>query len=326
MLNSSAKGHGSWHLNPRGERINIQLILQRAEILDYGIRIIRLCGASLRRVERRGREFFNVPIKLQYTGFFIELPANHLLADYQRRYPRYDKFLPHLARYLSPRDTVIDIGANVGDTLANMVESNRTAHYICIEPDDSFHNLLDQNVERMRSAITGLNVRTIKAFVGKSVSNVTLEGTGGTKHAVVNKGGSVRSFALDELILDASSVRLLKSDVDGFDWDVLDSSMAVIENHKPMIFFECQHDYEYQQAGYARTLAALEQIGYHDWIVFDNFGEVVLRTGDHTLIIQLMEYVRKQNSGKSTRTIFYYDVLATQKKDSGLIDKVLSEY
>ena len=268
------------------------------------------------------------PIKYQYRGFCIELPANHLLPKYQERHPRYDRFLPHLAKYIGHLDTVVDIGANVGDTLAGMVEQNPAASYICIEADDIFFRHLDENVNRIKAAIVDLQVRTINAFVGKSISNVSLAGSGGTKHAVADGAGNIKSMPLDEIlsVVEGINIRILKSDVDGFDYDVLDSSMVVIEEHKPLIFFECQNDYEYQKTGFARTVSALEARGYCDWIVFDNFGEVIIRTSEVALITQLMNYVWRQNCELATRTIYYYDILAVQKEDSALIDKVIKDY
>lgn len=270
----------------------------------------------------------NIPFTYRYKDFSILLPADHMLPIYQRDHPRYDRFLPHLAKYIVASDTVIDVGANVGDTLAGMTEANSTLNYICIEPDDLFFEHLTQNISRIKRAKNDLKVFAIKSLVGKAVSGVNLEGRAGTKHAVINSKGKIRSQPLDELLSDAphSTIRILKTDVDGFDYDVIDSSLSVIRSNKPLIYFECQLDYAYQRVGYEKTLFALESEGYCDWTVFDNFGDVVLRTRDMDIIIQLMNYIWRQNRGKSVRTIYYYDVLAVQSEDAALVDRVLAEY
>jgi FkbM family methyltransferase len=267
-----------------------------------------------------------LPIRYQYRDFAIELPANHLLPEYQKSYPKYDRFLPHLAKYVKPSDTIVDIGANVGDTLAGMAEQNPAPSYVCIEPDDVFYGHLEKNIARIKGAIKDLKVQTFKILIGKNISNVLLDGQGGTKHAVVNHEGGIKSVPLDELIASRSSVRIIKSDVDGFDYDVLDSSMAVIEAHKPILFFECQYDHDYQKLGYLQTLKSLESTGYCNWTVFDNFGEVIIRTSDLEVVGQLMDYVWRQNIGRATRTIYYFDIMAVQRNDSALIDQVLREY
>jgi FkbM family methyltransferase len=270
----------------------------------------------------------NIPLEYRYKDFSILLPADHMLPTYQRDHPKYDRFLPHLAKYIVAADTVIDIGANVGDTLAGMAEENSTLSYVCIEPDDAFFELLVQNISRIKRVKKGLNVRAVKSLVGKAVSGVNLEGRAGTRHAVISGEGKIRSQPLDELLADTphSAIRILKTDVDGFDYDVLDSSLAVIRRDKPLIYFECQFDYDYQRAGYERTLSALEAEGYRDWTVFDNFGELVMRVRGTDPVIQLMNYVWRQNAGKSARTIHYYDVLAAPSGDAALVDRVLAEY
>jgi FkbM family methyltransferase len=208
---------------------------------------ISLFSKIVMRLKRKIRHLSKFPIIYPYKDFAIKLPANHLLPEYQQICPKYDRFLPHLAKYATASDTIVDIGANVGDTLAGMAEKNSVSNYICVEPDEYFYKYLVENINRIKISITGLRIQTINALVGKNISNVSLVGKGGTKHAVIDNKGGIKSLPLDEMIPNTLNVRILKSDVDGFDYDVLDSSMAVIEKHKPIIFFECQYDFEYQK-------------------------------------------------------------------------------
>lgn len=280
------------------------------------------------RLRKKYRQFSKKALKYQYKGFFIYLPPYHLLPEYQEEHPKYDRFLPHIVKYINESETVIDIGANVGDTLAGMVEQNSTASYICIEPDDSFYKYLEQNIELIKKSFHDLRILSIKALVGNNVQNISLIGAGGTKHAILDGTGSLNSIPLDKLIPndEITNIKLLKSDVDVFDYDVINSSMPVIEKYKPIIFFECYYDYEYQKSGYCDMVRSLESCGYCDWTVFDNFGEVIVRTQDIETIFQLIHYIWKQKIGLSTPTIYYYDILAVQNRDSALIDKVLEEY
>lgn len=264
----------------------------------------------------------------RYNDFSIYLPANHMLPTYQKQHPKYDRFLPHLARYIRPSETIIDIGANVGDTLAGMAEQNSTASYICIEPDELFYWFLEENIQRIKLCKKDLQVQTINALVGKNISGVSLEGHGGTKHAVMNKEGGIQSKSLNELLEKTfyQNIRILKTDVDGFDYDVLQSSISVIHDHKPIIFFECQYDFCYQKEGYEKLFHSLESEGYSDWTIFDNFGEIIIRTNNLDAVNQLINYVWNQNIRRTTRTIYYYDVLAIQDQDAPLIDRVLADF
>lgn len=266
-------------------------------------------------------------LEVKYKGFSIFLPAEHKLPEYQQRHVKYDQFLPHLAKYMEDLSTVIDVGANCGDTLAGMCQENDRLKYICIEPDDTFFEYLNINICLIKDALKGLDVTAVKSLVGQSISNVSLKGVGGTRHAVVG-AGNTKSDSLDSILDDLSptQVKLLKTDVDGFDWDVIDSSRHLLSSSQPMVFFECQFEDEYQKAKFKETISWLKENGYEDWTVFDNFGEVMARTQNIEIIFQLMEYVWRQNQKVATRTIYYYDILAASSQDSQLIDAALKEY
>lgn len=248
------------------------------------------------------------------------------MPEYRTSHSRYDTFLPHLAKHVSPDETIIDVGANVGDTLASMVEYNSASKYVCIEPDDDFYNYLLVNVSRIKVAVPELQVQTVKSLIGKNILIASLEGSGGTKSAVVDKQGTIKSTPLDDILLKTKKIRILKSDVDGYDYDVLDSAMDIIKSHKPLIFFECQWKFAFLYVGYCKVIDKLKSLGYCDWTIFDNFGEVIVRTQDTDILIQLMEYVQRQNAGITTRTIHYFDVLTVHASDSYSVNQALDEY
>ena len=76
-------------------------------------------------------------------------------------------------------------------------------------------------------------------------------------------------------------ILLLKSDVDGFDYDVLNSALARIEKDCPMLYFEAAFDFDYQLVRYLEILRTLQQIGYGQWVIFDNFGLKILGNVRH---------------------------------------------
>jgi FkbM family methyltransferase len=271
----------------------------------------------------------NLGKSIQFQDFKIELPSNHLLPHFQSTFLKYDKFLPHLVKHFEDGGCVIDVGANVGDSLAAMVSVNSSLHYVCIEPDSHFFNYLKKNAELMKKAYPELRIDLIQEFVGKELSTVHLEGSGGTKHAVSDPTGPIISRELDAILAEISNlevVRLLKSDVDGFDYDVLNSARAIIKRHLPMIYFECQYDFQYQKESFAKCIVQLEASGYTFWTLFDNFGERLLQTQDSGIILQLLDYVWNQNIGNATRTIYYFDILVCQEKDLSFAKSVISSY
>lgn len=126
--------------------------------------------------------------------------------------------------------------------------------------------------------------------------------------------------------MDSGRVELLKSDVDGFDYDVLDSAAKLIAEHLPILFFECHFGDLYQKEGYRKTIAGLQGGGYCAWVVFDNYGDVVLRTGEVDILFQLFDYVDRQNAGLTSRTIRYFDVMAGTARHDELLTTSVSSY
>lgn len=271
----------------------------------------------------------NFDIEHQYQNFSISLPPGHMLPIYQRDHIKYDRFLPHLCRYIESNKTVLDIGANVGDTLAAMIEKNPALEYVCVEPDDEFFSYLEKNIKKIEKSIPSASIKSVKALIGKYIENATLEGSSGTKHAITAQQFiGQKSVELDDLISDLtiSNISLLKSDVDGYDWDVINSAELLLRKQHPLIFFECQYESELQKENYIKTINFLGSIGYCDWTIFDNFGSVIIRTGDIECIFQMMNYIWAQNCKQATRTIFYYDILAATNAELSIVDKALNDY
>src|ERR1700723_972882 len=122
-------------------------------LINLMIRNSKIALRTGLRVLRQGvRSLLGMKTEYRYRNFSIRLPADHLLPFYQSMYGTYDKFLPHLVRYLEPQATVIDVGANCGDTLAGMYDANDRLNYICVEPDEVFFRYLSENAARMRNS------------------------------------------------------------------------------------------------------------------------------------------------------------------------------
>ena len=276
---------------------------------------------------RNSNLFKNVTRIYNYKNFSILLPLKHMLPDYQKANPKYDKLLPIISKYINQNEMIIDIGANVGDTLAAMVDENPNPIYLCIEPEDEFYSYLLRNVDIIQKKIPNLKVHLLKQFVGNSITNVSLDKKGGSAKANLTSG-NIKSKTLDNILNDFQNIEkinLLKVDTDGFDYDVLESSLKTIEKHKPILFFECYYELEYQKTNYKSIIKKLQSLGYFHWTLFDNYGEIIITTQNLETIYSLMEYVWKQNLGKTSRTIFYYDLLVCCDNNKEIVDNVIKE-
>ena len=87
---------------------------------------------------QRLRIFFSINQKIKIGRLLLTLPPYHLFSLYKKRYKKYDNFLVHLAKNLKNKDSLIDVGANVGDTLFQIISKNNNFNYYCIEGDKFF--------------------------------------------------------------------------------------------------------------------------------------------------------------------------------------------
>ena len=266
--------------------------------------------------------------------YSIKLPYGHNLPGFQRNHPKYDRFLPHLAKYLPSGSCVVDVGANCADTFAGMFNENPSLNFICVEADDFFFSYLEKNVKSILSAAGQKSeVRLVKSLAGAELSSVVMTGVGGTKHAVPlagNDASALSATPLDEILniqqVSSSQVSLVKTDTDGYDYDVINSANSLTRNSSPLLFMECQYETRGQFLDYKKMISSLEKCNYSQWAVFDNFGALMLVAQNSSQVYSLMDYTWQQNNGSATRTIFYLDILAGKENSKDLIEKCLSEY
>ena len=292
-------------------------------------------------LKQRVRVALNIPVQLAFPAFSIELPPDHLLPSMLRAYPRYDRFLPHLATYLDAGDVVFDVGANCGDTLAAMCSANPALSFVCIEPEATFFSYLARNARRITAALPETSVKLVQSLVGLRAAASVLQGDGGTKTArAVSEGGTAApagevhlAARLDEIVrgqqgLAPERFRLLKSDVDGYDYDVIASAGALLDNERLLIFFECYAENDEQRVGYLRLFDALAARGYRHFIFFDNFGNVLqhVASADVAAAQRQLRDVWQDSAPGSAKAIFYLDVLACRERDAALVSRIVQEF
>ncbi len=140
---------------------------------------------------RKLRIFLKIDQKIFIIDQELILPPGHLLSLYNYLYPEYDEFILKLVKNLNKNDSVIDIGANVGDTLARLVSSNSKPKYYSIEADEYFFKYLKKNNEKITSN-TQSRITLIKELVGIDLIGSLSETTSGTKSLVENNNGDLK--------------------------------------------------------------------------------------------------------------------------------------
>ena len=188
--------------------------------------------------------------------------------------------------------SIIDIGANVGDTLVGLIASNSKLNYYSIEAYEYFFKYLKRNKEKIKLN-TQTKIKIIQELVGLNLIGHLSDTSGGTKSLIESNNG-LKTKKLDEIILEHSieNIALIKVDVDGYDYNVLLSGMNQIKKYKPILFFEYMITNE---LGYIDFINKLNEIGYRNWTALNNYGTIICGDKSYVDILNLIKSEKKNN-------------------------------
>jgi FkbM family methyltransferase len=256
----------------------------------------------------------------------IELPAGHLLPYYQQQHRLYDRFPPFLASICPKDHWIIDVGANVGDTTAAMIQ-NTEGHVLAIEGHPPFFELLKKNIHSFPLEMQD-RIHITKALVGTQTATGDLVASNGTAKIVQGYNSEMRS--LDSILetehIAPQSVAVLKTDTDGSDSDVLLSASRLLTEGSAVLYFENQFENDLQLEQFESMYAAIGEFGYTLFSVFDNFGNLLLDIAPPYFLSSLNRYLKVQNTKSATRTVYYYDVLAYKPTQAEVAAVLTSRY
>jgi FkbM family methyltransferase len=255
----------------------------------------------------------------------IVLPADHALDRYQTVYKKYDRALGEIARLISgkyPGFCAIDIGANVGDSAA-LISTHQEVAILCIEGGLPFVPFLLENARRL-----GPQVEIEIAFIGDDAStdrlvlDVDPAGTAKLVPGALTGGVEIKSLAS---ILAKSprfaSPKLLKIDTDGFDFQIITSSVDLIGKLRPVVFYEyAPFLREHGIVEGLQSIRSLVDAGYAHFIVYDNFGNYLIHldTEDMAQFVDLNVFLASSRANETT--VGYFDVCAFVPEDRDLFE------
>jgi len=126
----------------------------------------------------RAQEILGHVIELEQDGRRCRLVAtpDHQLGVNRKKYPLYDRRLPKLAQMLAeavPAGLMIDVGANIGDSIALWRLAGCQADVVALEPSEVFFALLQENQRLSPELFRG--VRAVRAFVGEGDEALVLD-------------------------------------------------------------------------------------------------------------------------------------------------------
>lgn len=222
-------------------------------------------------------------VRRNVQGVELYLPWSHLLPDYARSCPTYGQNLVRLAaelHRLAPEGAgplrVLDVGANIGDSAAQILAST-DAEVLCVEGDPYWADYLRLNLADNPHATIAQVLLTAERGEWGAASPVRVRGT---THFVQDAAGpeAMPAVSVRELRTqhpDFDRLDLVKSDTDGFDAILVPAIAQTWADSGPVLFFE--FDPILTRAADSRDpnemWTRLADLGYTRLAIWDNGGD-----------------------------------------------------
>lgn len=268
---------------------------------------------------------FKKEVFITVAGYKIKAPViNPLIITYKE----INDFGNEIARIASsvyqkyPSSCFLDIGANIGDTVAT-IKSVTDAPIISIEGDDFTFYYLQENTKQFT------NVTLFKNYLGEKEETITftVAKKGWNSTLIPDKNGSqqITLTTLDNLLEKNFSTipqfKFLKLDTEGYDTIILRGSYRLLALTKPVLYFEYNQDNmaAINEEGLS-TLSQLQNFGYETILFFDDKGRYILSTtlNQHQVISELNNYADGKHG-----LIYYYNLCIFHKEDADMAKQII---
>ena len=262
------------------------------------------------------------PVRHRMGRFVLEMPFSHnLWIDDTASPGRFDNLVRICERVRAARKdfTFIDIGANVGDTVAAL-RSAADFPVLAIEGDREFYSYLERNMQFIP------DVSTFHGLLGEAPASLPVKlvtNYAGSKQVAAQAAGSeeLRFYILNEVLEKNPrfwQARMVKIDTDGFDCKIMRGAADWLKGEGPVLFFEYDphHLAEQGDDGFS-IFGQLRDWGYEGMLVYDGKGDYMFSLGltEERLVKELHIYFL----GRGSRT--YANLCLFQLNDSRLFEE-----
>jgi FkbM family methyltransferase len=240
--------------------------------------------SPLDRARRVLLRFSDPVISNRVGNSVLRMPLSHDLPHHQKTFPNYSLNLGRIAgivRAARPDLAAVDVGANVGDSVA-ILRSSGPLPVLAIEGNRHYFELLHENASAL-----GPHLYLRCAMVGTApAGGGAMHEYGGSAYYVEGKedGSPVPFVTLTTLINETPELAgrklLIKVDTDGLDGKILKSEEQLLASRRPVVFFEYDpfHFQRYGDDGFA-VFDTFRRAGYTDLMVYENTGEYRMSLG-----------------------------------------------
>lgn len=263
-------------------------------------------------------------------GVRMVLPWSHRLPDYASGDSEYGQNLVRLAERLArPGEplTVLDIGANVGDSALQILAA-ADARVLCVEADEFYLEFLDLNVgDDPRVTV----VPALLAAEESAGTSMTAVRVGGTTRFTADAEPSAAADAPVTPTMTAAELRrghpefdrlrLAKSDTDGYDVALVPAIAEAWADRSPVLFFE--YDLRLSRLAGTDALGVWERLGalgYDEVAVWGNDGLPIglfpverMRAESSAIDLPLR---RRPLFSRGQAPVLYWDVALAHRDDA----------
>lgn len=278
----------------------------------HGKKVVRF---FLEVVRRYGIWLGDFSCTLDVRGKQMVMPVSHKLPIYVAQFPLYDTLPARVSDYLRSRGTdlvMVDIGANIGDTILGCYDISRSERYLGVEANPEFIPYFNQNTKDL----PGVFLSETFCYSGSEEQGlINIQSSGGTARLMeADEGVSIIKKTLDDIILEHpgfDNFNFLKIDTDGNDFKILRGGIKSIGANLPIILLECDI---FGNVNYIDdvidAINSLAGLGYSAVLVYDNLGNLFLqfRVEDLSLFLDALAFQIISGFG-------YYDLLFLCEKD-----------
>jgi FkbM family methyltransferase len=216
----------------------------------------------------------------------LAMPAEHFLPGILRTFPQFNRPLSLAVETIAlanPRNlSVIDVGANIGDSAASIeCRLPNRCFFLCLEPDSDLAELCELN------HAGNDRVEVKRCYIGEDEgAPVYLKDDGRANPSTKSGGGNssdhlVRLDTVADLFTAARGLDLIKTDTEGYDFSVLRSASKLLSKYKPAVYFEWSpHLLEAANERIVSGFDHLAGFGYRHFVFFTSQGEFYCKISD----------------------------------------------
>jgi len=247
----------------------------------------------------------------------------------QKIFPSYDTYFGEIFQKLEaiyPGATVIDVGANVGDTTLGILANAPSFHCVAVEGNELFLKYRYHNLDSFRQ-----NVTTVPKFLHCSkVGDFGYVDNGSTgrfhsigPHEISNNGNKIR--VKDLLEMHPSHLTIWKSDTDGSDVPIVIENLELLDSKAGIWWLELDASLPATDKSDIANLLHSTQIGDRKFLLFDNYGRLVMHgilSNYQDAILKLFDLLAFKN--RRINSVNYYDIMLFDTKRFPILEEVIS--